>query len=47
MKDKDKIGTITISVFKTDNFFTSFEIKTDNETVLPVTYVIEDTLKKY
>ena len=29
MKEKDKIGTITISVFKTDNFFTSFEIKTD------------------
>lgn len=45
--DKHMIGTVTVSVFKTDNFFTSFEIRSDNENVLPVEYVIEDTLKKY
>ncbi len=45
--EKNKIGTITISVFKTNNFFNSFEIRTDDETILPVVYVIEDTLKKY
>ena len=45
--NKHMIGTITVSVFKTDDFFTSFEVKSDNENVLPVVYVIEDTLKKY
>lgn len=44
---KNIVGTITVSVYKTDNFFTSFEIKADNENILPVAYVIEDTLKKY
>lgn len=44
---KNKIGTITISVFKTGKSSTSFEIKTENEKVLPVVYVIEDILKKY
>lgn len=42
----DKIGTITVSVFKS-NTTTSFEIDTDDEVVLPVSYIIEDTLKKY
>lgn len=43
----NKIGTVTISVFKTKDDSTSFEIETDNDNVLPVSYVIEDTLKFY
>ncbi len=43
----NKIGTVIVSVFKTENNTTSFELKTDNESVLPVLYVIEDTLKLY
>ncbi len=42
----DKIGTITASVFKR-NTTTSFEINSDNEVVVPVSYIIEDALKKY
>lgn len=42
----DKIGTITVSVFKGD-ITTSFKIDTDDEVVLPVSYIIEDALKKY
>lgn len=41
------VGTITISVYKPDYLSTSFEIKADNEDILPVMYVIEDVLKKY
>ncbi len=41
-----KVGTITVSVLKSDNH-TDFKIETDNDDVLPVSYVIEDTLKKY
>lgn len=40
-------GTITVSVFKCSDNSTSFKIETDNENVLPVSYVIEDTLKLY
>ncbi len=42
-----KLGTVTVSVFKTDNNNTDFRIETDNDSVLPVSYVIEDTLKLY
>lgn len=42
----NKIGTITISVFRHDDNSTSFEIEADDN-VLPVSYVIEDTLKFY
>lgn len=42
-----KLGTVTVSVFKTDNNNTDFCIETDNDSVLPVSYVIEDTLKLY
>lgn len=41
-----KVGTVTVSVFKNDTN-TSFCIETDTENVLPVSYVIEDTLKFY
>lgn len=42
-----KLGTITVSVFKSDDNITDFRIETDNDNVLPVSYVIEDTLKLY
>lgn len=43
----EKLGTVTVSVFKSDNNTTNFRIETDNDNVLPVSYVIEDTLKFY
>lgn len=43
----DKIGTVTVSVFKSKDNCTSFKIETDDENVLPISYVIEDTLKLY
>lgn len=42
-----KYGTVTVSVFKSDDNITSFEVETDDDKVLPVSYVIEDTLKLY
>lgn len=47
-QDCKKCGTITVSVYKKDiskNIF--FDIKADNDNVLPVSYIIEDTLKFY
>ena len=41
------VGTVTISVFKNSNDDVDFKINTDNDDVLPVSYVIEDTLKLY
>lgn len=41
------LGTVTVSVFKNEDSTTCFDVKTDNENVLPVSYVIEDILKKY
>ena len=41
------IGTVTISVFKDEKNEVNFEINIDNDDVLPVSYVIEDTLKLY
>lgn len=42
-----KVGTITVSVFKDDDNQTDFHVETDNDSILPVSYVIEDTLKLY
>lgn len=42
-----KLGTITVSVFKDKNNRTKFRVETDTEDILPVSYVIEDTLKLY
>jgi len=42
-----KLGTITVSVFKDDDNHTDFHVETDNDSILPVSYVIEDTLKLY
>lgn len=44
----EKCGTVTVSVYKKrDNKCMLFDVKTDNDNVLPVSYVIEDTLKFY
>ena len=43
----NKIGTITVSVFENTNSSKAFKIETDNDIILPVSYVIEDTLKLY
>lgn len=44
----EKCGTITVSVYKKfDNNCMIFDVSTDNDNVLPVSYVIEDTLKSY
>lgn len=41
-------GTVTVSVFKDlDSKSYSFKVETDNDEVLPVSYIIEDTLKLY
>ena len=41
------IVTVTISVFKDEKNEVNFKINIDNDDVLPVSYVIEDTLKLY
>ena len=41
------IGTVTISVFKDEKNEVNFKINIYNDDVLPVSYVIEDTLKLY
>lgn len=41
------VGTITVSVFTDEDNNKEFRIETDNDDILPVSYVIEDTLKKY
>ncbi len=47
----EKVGIITVSVYKSHLHSninqTIFDIKTDNDDVLPVSYVIEDVLKLY
>lgn len=42
-----RYGTVTITVFANKDHDTSFSIEVDNDNVLPVSYVIEDTLKLY
>lgn len=44
----EKVGTISIDVYKeTITNGSLFYVKSENEDVLPVLYVIEDTLKLY
>ena len=44
----NKIGTITVSVFKSDNRnTTSFKVETDNENVEQISYIVQDALKFY
>lgn len=42
-----KCGTVTVSVYKDDSNHPFFKISSDNDEVLPVSYVIEDTLYLY
>ena len=42
-----KVGTITIDVFRKSDNTKTLEIQSDSDDILPVSYVIEDTLKKY
>lgn len=43
-----KCGTITVSVYKETNSHSPiFHVQSDNEDVLPVSYVIEDILTLY
>ena len=43
-----KCGTVTVSVYKdTSSNRPIFKINSDNDEVLPVSYVIEDTLYLY
>ncbi len=43
-----KCGTVTVSVYKEENSGSHiFHIQSDNEDVLPVSYVIEDVLSLY
>lgn len=42
-----KCGTVTISVYTDDSHNHFFDIKSDTEDVLPVSYVIEDVLSLY
>lgn len=42
-----KCGTVTISVYKDTSNKRFFKIQSDTEDVLPVSYVIEDTLYHY
>ncbi len=42
-----KCGTVTVSVYKDSSNNPIFKINSDTEEVLPVSYVIEDTLHLY
>lgn len=43
-----KIGTVTVSVFKSDDMnTTSFDVQSDNEDVIQISYIVEDALKFY
>lgn len=42
-----KCGTITVSVYKDNLNRPFFKVQSDSEDVLPVSYVIEDTLSLY
>ena len=47
-QDLKKCGTVTVSVYrKRLSNDIVFDIKTDDDIVLPVSYVIEDMLKLY
>ena len=42
-----KCGTVTVSVYRDAASRSFFYIEADNEDILPVSYVIEDTLSLY
>jgi len=44
----NKIGTVTVSIYKSDDKnTTSFDVKSDNEDVIQISYIVEDALKSY
>ncbi len=43
----EEVGTISVSIFKNQNGLSSFTVNAENDNVLQVSYVIEDTLKMY
>lgn len=45
--EQKKCGTVTVSVYTDDSNNHFFDIESDTEDVLPVSYVIEDTLSLY
>ena len=45
--EHEKSGTVTVSVYTDDNHNHYFDIKSDSDDVLPVSYVIEDVLSLY
>lgn len=45
--EQKKCGTVTVSVYTDDSNNHFFDIKSDTDDVLPVSYVIEDTLSLY
>jgi hypothetical protein len=46
-EEQKKCGTVTVSVYTDDSNNHFFDIKSDTDDVLPVSYVIEDTLSLY
>lgn len=43
-----KVGTVSVDIYKETKTNSSFfYVKSENQEVLPVSYVIEDTLKLY
>ena len=47
ISEQKKCGTVTVSVYTDDSNNHFFDIESDTEDVLPVSYVIEDTLSLY
>ena len=45
--NENKCGTVIVSVYRNNNGQLYFKISTDTDEVLPVSYVIEDTLHLY
>ena len=42
-----KVGTVTVTVYKSEHDNTHFKVESDNDNVIPVQEVIEDVLKLY
>lgn len=45
--NENKCGTVIVSVYKDKDGQLYFKVSTDTDEVLPVSYVIEDTLYLY
>ena len=43
----EEIGSINVSIYKNYDGVSSFKLNANNDNVLQVSYVIEDTLKLY